>query len=98
MTKQEFETAALASVKSVYVGKAGKCCCGCSGKYAYAAAHQAAASEARGYAATDDEVNDREVRRVFHLVQSGVDEPTFELDPGWASVTFGKKMYTVYFE
>lgn len=55
-------------VVSVYSGKAGKCACGCSGKHRYAAAHRALAGERRGYAVADDEVNDRQVRKVANLV------------------------------
>jgi hypothetical protein len=56
-------------VMSVYSGKAGKCYCGCSGNHRYASAHREAAGKDRGYAISDDEVSDREVKRVLNIVK-----------------------------
>ena len=52
----------LEKVSSVYSGKSGRCCCGCSGKYTYAQAHRDWASKNRGYPVMDEDVNDRVVR------------------------------------
>jgi hypothetical protein len=58
-----------ADVRSVYVGK-GACCCGCMGKHSYADAYTEEAGTDRGYAVTQDEVDDRVVARTLRLVQS----------------------------
>ncbi len=50
----------LQSVYKVYSGKANRCMCGCSGKYATASAHAEFATAERGYDAQD--VNDRSVK------------------------------------
>lgn len=55
---------------SVYSGKPGKCCCGCAGNHRYASATRAEAAEHRGYAISDDEVNDRQVAKVLGLLQA----------------------------
>ncbi len=67
-TKTEFP--ALTDVVSVYSGKAGKCCCGCSGTHRVASAHRQAAAKSRGYAVDDDEVSDRSVKLIYKKVEA----------------------------
>ena len=50
-------------VMSVYVGKAGACHCGCSGKYSYAKAYQAVVGK---------ECKDDTVPRVFNRVMDSI--------------------------
>lgn len=56
-------------VMSVYSGKAGRCYCGCSGNHRYAKAHREIAGKDRGYAISDDEVNDAQVKKVLRIVK-----------------------------
>ena len=69
-TRTEFP--ALTDVVSVYSGKAGKCCCGCSGKHR-ASAHRQVAAKSRGYAVDDDEVSDRSVKLIYRKVKAAFD-------------------------
>ena len=66
----------LDQVMSVYSGKAGRCYCGCSGSHRYASKHREIAGKDRGYGVKDDEVNDRQVRRVLRIVKE-----SFSYDP-----------------
>lgn len=59
-------------VMSVYSGKAGACCCGCSGNYRYNSKHVNRAGKSRGYEVSADEVNDRQVKRVLNIVKKNV--------------------------
>lgn len=60
-------------VSSVYNGKSGKCCCGCSGKHRYASLHREWASKHRGYPVTDDEVSNRVVKQTYDKVRRAYD-------------------------
>ena len=87
LTMEEREmllTLTPADVMSVYSGKAGHCCCGCSGKHRYSSQHRAAGSKHRGYTVDDDEVNDVQVRKVLGVVQKNVD-----------AADYGKNLFTV---
>lgn len=57
---------------SVYVGRAGRCACGCSGKHRYWDA--AEGTEARGYEVAPSEVNRAYVRRTLRTIQEHADE------------------------
>lgn len=104
-------TTTLDQVMSVYSGKAGKCYCGCSGNHRYAKAHQEVAGKDRGYAISDDEVNDTQVKKVFNLVKKNFtieencrkgNEPYSiqeEAGKGFVShfsVVLGTRSYTIY--
>ena len=88
----------LTDVFSVYSGKDGKCCCGCSGKYSYAKAHQAFASKHRGYAVTDDEINDKMVRKVYGLLLANLETADYcnSSETVSASFVIGQRLYVVY--
>lgn len=60
----------LSSVASVYSGKNGRCCCGCSGKYRYARAHRDWSSKNRGYAVDDEDVSDRSVAMIVRKINA----------------------------
>jgi len=66
------KTLDLAQVKSVYTGKPGKCCCGCSGIHRYAKAHRDWASKNRGYTVKDDEINDKHVKKVVNVINANI--------------------------
>ncbi len=104
-------TTTIDQVMSVYSGKAGKCYCGCSGNHRYARAHREAAGKDRGYAVSDDEVNDTQVKKVFNLVKASFSIPenvrpgnepfSIQEEAGKAFVTHftvevGSRSYTVY--
>lgn len=85
---------ALSNVLSVYSGKAGKCCCGCSGKHTYASATRDAAGKRRGYPVTDDdEISDRCVK---HTVAKIRNAPEVEVCIGHVSVTIGTRVHIAY--
>ena len=89
----------LEDVVSVYSGKNGSCCCGCSGKHSYAAAHRDFTSKNRGYAVTDDDINDKQVRRVFGLMIANAEiADNFSDDAFGRHVSFviGQRLYVVY--
>lgn len=76
-------------VRSVYTGKAHKCCCGCAGKHRYSSLNVAQASADRGYEVTPDEVNDRQVVKVLRDVQNQDGFFPVERGPGFFSVDVG---------
>lgn len=84
---------ALDDVLSVYSGKPGKCCCGCSGLHRYASRFRREASEGRGYKVTDDEVNDTRVKRLLGIVQ---DAPEVEVGSNNVSAVVDGRLYVVY--
>jgi len=81
----------ISKVYKVYSGRAGMCCCGCSGKYATATAHKEFADQDRGYVV--DDVNDVTVRKVVGKILSA-DRPVDEGPHVYAVV--GKRMYVAY--
>jgi hypothetical protein len=92
------EFPALTDVVSVYSGKAGKCCCGCSGKHRVASAHRQAAAKSRGYAVDDDEVSDRSVKLIYRKVKAAIEAGNDEGNRGpdcW-SVDIGNRTLCVY--
>ncbi len=78
-------------VAKVYTGKAGRCCCGCAGRYFYAA-DQAAEAEQRG-----GTVNPAQVTRVLRLLQA---ETATEVEDGLSEVllscTVGSRLYVAF--
>jgi hypothetical protein len=90
----DIQTLTPADVLSVYSGKNGRCCCGCSGKHSYNSASIAEATEHRGYAVTSDEVNDRQITRVLRLIQAEGDK--VEDGGNYISVEVGARLYVAY--
>lgn len=99
---QQLGTLTPDDVMCVYSGKPG-CACGCRGKYSYNSRHAAKGSERRGYAVDDEDINDREVKRILGLLQANVEavkviEADDALD-GRTIFAFDKhenRTYTVY--
>lgn len=86
----------LDTVASVYSGKAGRCCCGCSGKHTYASAHREWAGKNRGYAVDDDDVNDVVVKRLVNKLSK---LPVTELDIDNDYISYESptgRLYVVY--
>ena len=86
-------TLTLDNVASVYSGKAGRCCCGCSGKHTYASALRAEASKSRGYEVRDEEVNDRTVKIIFNKLMKNEFE---KISDTCYSYETGSRLYVVY--
>lgn len=72
----------IATVMSVYSGRAGVCACGCAGKHTYASAFRDAGTERRGYPIADDEINDRTVKTIVGKVNRIVAEDPKALEQG----------------
>lgn len=62
-------------VLSVYEGRDGRCCCGCSGAHVYRSdpGMRALAGSSRGYVVTDDEVDDAEFGRIVAEIVEDVE-------------------------
>lgn len=73
-------------VKRVYIGKHGRCCCGCSGKYYCTSQHVDPA--------TQNKVSDRMVKKVVDILNMAT-----EVDRGqdYVSTVSGNKLYIAYF-
>lgn len=84
----------IRSVSSVYSGRPG-CCCGCRGKHRYASAHRNAASKARGYRVTDDEVSDRSVATIVRKIEAMGDRAKLHGD--FVSVETETRLLIAYF-
>lgn len=85
----------VTKVMSVYRGKAGNCCCGCSGRHSYASAHVAAASKNRGYEVASDEVSDRRVQNVVNDINDHPSDIQWEAD--FASLEINGRLLVAYF-
>lgn len=94
-TKEDFLKTSVEDVLSVYSGKDGKCCCGCSGKHTYGTHRLQEVAKSRGYSISDDEVNDREVKRILNIVRKSDD--SFSIGSNHVSCVVGKRLYIVYF-
>jgi hypothetical protein len=87
------ETLQTDDVVSVYSGKAYACCCGCSGKYWYNSKYKDFGNKIRGYPIEDEEVSDRNVKRILNIVKKA---ENIEEDLGCISTTVGKRWYIVH--
>jgi hypothetical protein len=85
--------------KSVYSGKDGACCCGCSGTHYYASKHREEAGKSRGYNVEDKEINDKQVTRIINKIEklaaAGVQIDT--VPDVYFSAVEGKRLYIVYY-
>lgn len=82
------------NVMSVYSGRDGKCCCGCAGNHRYNSKHREAATKNRGYAVDDDDINDKQVKRVLTLLQDNYQH--VEAGGNHFSLVVGERIYVVY--
>lgn len=91
-------------VASVYVGKNGMCCCGCAGTHTYASDYVTESSEYRGYDVSEDEVDDKKVKRVVNKINKNLSDETAEAlvvtnDSAftqYVSVVLGTRLYIAY--
>lgn len=90
------EPVKLEDVSSVYSGINGRCCCGCSGKHTYASAHREWASKHRGYAVTDEDINDRTVKMLVNKINKNLDKVEYDERPELVSVVLGNRLYVAY--
>lgn len=90
-------TLKLENVSSVYSGKLGSCCCGCSGKHSYASAHRLWATKNRGYKVLDAEVSDRSVKTIVGKINKALHEgKAGEITPEYYSAEVGQRLYIAY--
>ena len=82
----------ISKVYKVYNGKANRCCCGCSGKYATASALKEFADKDRGYEV--DDVNDVTVRKIVGKILAS-NKPVDEGDHVHATV--GGRLLIAYY-
>lgn len=85
------------NVLSVYSGKDGRCCCGCSGKHFYASAHVEAASKDRGYDVKPEEVSDKMIRKVIGILNAAKAEDV-QRHAHFLATTIGERLYIAYFK
>jgi len=88
------EALKVEDVKSVYSGKAGKCACGCAGSHRSASAHRDSVGADRGYPVKDDEVNDRQVRKVVSVLKANAD--VVDVADGNMAAEVDGRLYVVY--
>lgn len=80
-------------IASVYSGKAGKCCCGCSGKHYYAEAVKGDGKAIRGYEIDADEISDKMITKVVNILNTtqGAKE-----EDSYFFVNVGNRDYVAY--
>lgn len=83
-------------VLSVYSGKNGACCCGCSGKHYYNSALKEEAGKDRGYEVDDDEVNDKMIKKVINILKGKAPSGQIEADCNFISTVIGERLYIAY--
>jgi hypothetical protein len=84
----------LVQVKSVYTGKPGQCCCGCSGIHRYTEANREWASKNRGYTVTDDEINERHVKKVVGIINANIVDAIVDINN--VSVEINGRLFVAY--
>jgi hypothetical protein len=89
MTTSTIASITKDQIVSVYSGRAGKCCCGCSGKYWYSSRHSQTA------ATRNTPVSDRQVARVLGIIQRHASDA--HLLRNCVSLQIGNRLYNAYF-
>ena len=87
----------VAKIESVYSGKDGKCCCGCSGKHYYPT-EQKALAEKRG-----GKVSDPMVKKVVHMINDVLAMPEslqklwqLDVNASYVSIVKEGRLYIAY--
>jgi hypothetical protein len=88
-TQKRIDGLSLETVTKVYSGKAGKCCCGCSGTHRYNSRFAKDAYERSS-------VNDRQVKRVINLMKANAQY--IEDFGNGVSLELGGRLYCAYTE
>jgi hypothetical protein len=85
-------------ISSVYIGRAGKCCCGCAGKYSFpSTVDREAAEKSRGYALDEKDISDRSVAFVMRKLNVAIVAGTGIDDGGcYVACEEGTRLYIVY--
>ncbi len=92
----------LSLVRSVYSGRNGECCCGCSGTHSYASHLREDASKKRGYVVDDDEVSNGAVKRIVNKINRKILENPEEVADhrdgpnGFVSMVIKNRLYVAY--
>lgn len=89
-------TLTLDNVASVYSGKVGRCCCGCSGKHTYASALRDEAGKSRGYEVRDEEINDRTVKMIFNKIMKAYYKDVTKINETCYSYETETRLYVLY--
>lgn len=80
-------------VLSVYSGKNGACCCGCSGTHSYNSKYKDLGTKSRGYEVRDEELNDRQVKRVLNIIKKA---DKVDGDYNYIATVVKNRLYIVY--
>lgn len=98
ITPEEVLAYTPANIFSVYSGKDGKCCCGCSGAYRYMAdvVESGAAAKHCGYEVETSAINERQVAKVLDLVKAAVRDGTAEYGSNNVAAVVGERLYIIY--
>jgi hypothetical protein len=80
------------NVRSVYSGKVGRCCCGCSGTHSYSSKYANEYSKKMGYEVT---VNDRMITKVVNIIKNSTE---VEHGENYLATTIGKRLYIIYMD
>jgi hypothetical protein len=96
----------VTTIRQVYSGRNGACCCGCAGKHTYSSTDVAGASKRRGYEVTPDEVSDRTVKMIvgkmnrlpaWHPPLDLDNADGYRMDHGdHVSAVVGQRLYIAY--
>ena len=86
----------LDHVASVYSGKDGACCCGCSGKHTYATRHHTWSSKNRGYAVKLEEINNRTVSMIVNKMNRNLLYVVQDDESFVSMVLPGERLYIAY--
>jgi hypothetical protein len=86
----------ISQIDCVYVGKPGKCMCGCSGTYSYTSINREISSKRRGYPVDEEDINDARVLRVLAKVTKNAPQGIEVLNGNIYSLTIGQTVYVVH--
>lgn len=83
-------------VRSVYSGKAGRCCCGCSGKHYYNSKFIGEAEKDRGYKIDKEEINDNMISRAVNILNNAICEGKAEIEDTMVCYEIQDRLYIAY--
>ena len=81
---------------SVYSGKNGKCCCGCSGNHRLNSRHYAVGDTRHGYAVTADEINDAQITRVLRTITAATVASELEFGDNHVARVVNGRLFVAY--
>lgn len=97
MAMKSIQDLDAADILTSYNGKAGKCCCGCAGRYSYNPARMAEAAASRGYAVTPDKCSSRSIALALAKLKAAPADQ-IDIDPSgaYSSITAGARLTIIY--